>query len=83
MYLLVEDGQIGHIFLLLKLGRIAFENLGLWQLQRLIWTYEYGHEHGRTNIDINVDKIFILTAGKSGEKNTRARAPCGENVGIR
>ena len=33
---LVQDGQVGHVFLLLELGGIAFQNLGLGKADALL-----------------------------------------------
>ena len=55
MHTPVQNGQVGHVFLLLELGRIAFQNLSLGQVVGL----ERGKKGGETQLDY-IKKYIVL-----------------------
>merc|ERR1712142_465000 len=76
---LVQDGQVGHVFLLFELGRIALEDLGLRQIHGSFVGFDI-KVVGSTAGDLSSDVDLIRVADPAGRLRVKGRGALGHKL---
>merc|ERR1719348_2488421 len=76
---LVQDGQVGHVFLLFELGRIALEDLGLRQIHGSFVGFDI-EVVGSTAGDLSSDVDLIGVGDPAGRLRVKGRGALGHKL---